>query len=465
MRKILLTFLSLILLLLIPSSVHAFSGTFQITGGYIGTAYGSHIIGGAFSQDASIQCNLGDPQSRFYDASTNSPVGTHWDSCQFSTPGSTIGVYSRDLPDGEYYVVLADFAGNTWTSQVFSIVNDQIIVLAPNQSPSINTIANSTLNEGDTYLANDSFADPDSTSWTATVDYGDGTGVQPSGLSGMSFFLSHIYKDNGIYTVTVSITDNQGATGTGTATVTVNNVPPTVGAITAPTNPVQVNTAVTASANFTDPGILDTHTVVWNWGDSTISIGSVTENNGSGSASGTHIYTAAGIYTVSITVTDNHGASGTASYNSIVVYDPSAGSIKGSGSFNSQAGAYVSNPTVSGELKFNIQAKYKGDNTVPTGKINLDFKKTNFSFDSISLEWLVINGDKAQLKGTGTFNGSGSYTIFIAVLDGAKKSGADKIRIKITDFSGNVIYDNQMGSPENADPTAVVSKGSIKIHN
>lgn len=466
MKKILLVFLSLILLLLLPSSAHAFSGTFQVTGGFIGTAYGPHLIGGNFSPDASsYSCKIEDPQSRFYDASTNNPVGTSWDSCQFSTPGSTVGVYSRDLPDGEYYVILADYSGNTWTSQTFSIINDQIVVLTPNQSPSINTIPNVTLNEGNTYLTNSSFTDSDSISWTATVDYGDGSGIQPLTLSGTNFSLSHVYKDNGTYTVTVSVTDNQGATGVGTAIIIVNNAPPTVGVITAPTNPVRVNTTTTASANFTDPGVLDTHTAVWNWGDNTTSTGTITENNGSGSVSGTHIYATAGIYTVSVTVTDNHGASGTASYSSIIAYDPSAGSITGSGSFNSQAGAYVPNTTATGQLKFNVHAKYKGNNVAPTGKIKLDFKKANFSFDSTSLQWLVINGNKAQLKGTGTINGSGNYAIFITGLDGAKKGEADKIRIKITDSSNSVIYDNQPGDPDTANPTTPITKGSLKIHN
>lgn len=465
MKKISLVFLSLILLLLLPSSAHAFSGTFQVTGGFIGTAYGPHVIGGNFSPDASsYSCKIEDPQSRFYDASTNNPVGTSWDSCQFSTPGSTVGVYSRDLPDGNYYIIFADYSGNTWTSQPFSIINDQIIVPTSNVAPHVNPLSGDTVNEGDTYFTNSSFTDPDSSSWTATVDYGDGIGIQPLTLSGTNFSLSHVYKDNGIYTVTVSVTDNQGATGAGTAIITVNNVPPTVGIITAPTNPVRANTATIVSANFTDPGVLDTHTAVWNWGDNTTSIGSVRENNGSGSVSGNHVYTTAGIYTVGVTVTDNQGASGSASYNSIVVYDPRAGSITGSGLFNSQEGAYIPNPTVAGQLKFNIRAKYRVNNTVPTGKIKLDFKKGNLSFDSNSLQWLVINGDKVQLKGTGTINGSGNYTIFIAVLDGAKKIGEDKIRIKITDSSNSVIYDNQSGSPDSADPTTPITKGSLKIH-
>lgn len=256
-----------------------------------------------------------------------------------------------------------------------------------------------------------------------------------------------------------------GAGDTLVAELYSDNASPVVSAITVSSNPVKVNTSVSANATFTDSDANDTHTAIWNWGDTTTSTGTVTESNGLGSVSGIHNYTVAGIYTVSLTITDSNGASGNASYSSIVVYDPSAGFITGSGSFNSQAGAYISNSNAEGELKFNIQAKYKRNNTIPTGKINLDFKKANFSFDSNSLQWLVINGNKAQLKGTGTINGSGSYTIFIAVLDGHKKGGTAKIRIRITDSSNNVIYDNQPGSLDDADLIAPVTKGSLKIHD
>jgi hypothetical protein len=137
--------------------------------------------------------------------------------------------------------------------------NDWALARYTSNLPPVVQISNATVNEGDTYSANGSFTDSDSTSWTATVDYGDSSGTNSLSLSGTNFSLSHIYKDNGTYTVTVSVTDNQGATGTGTGTITVNNVAPTVGTITAPSSPVLVNTAITASANFTDPGVLDTH--------------------------------------------------------------------------------------------------------------------------------------------------------------------------------------------------------------
>ena len=39
-------------------------------------------------------------------------------------------------------------------------------------------------------------------------DIGDGLGVQPLPLAGKAFDPSHIYADNGLYTVTVTVADN-----------------------------------------------------------------------------------------------------------------------------------------------------------------------------------------------------------------------------------------------------------------
>lgn len=78
--------------------------------------------------------------------------------------------------------------------------------------------------------AQGSFTDPGAdTPWTGTVNYGDGTGVQPLTINqaNKTFSLSHPYGDNGVFTVTVTITDKNGASGTASTTVTVNNVPPT----------------------------------------------------------------------------------------------------------------------------------------------------------------------------------------------------------------------------------------------
>ena len=67
---------------------------------------------------------------------------------------------------------------------------------------------------------------------------------------------------------------------------------------------------------------------------------------------------------------------------------------------------------------------------------------------------------KAQYKGTGTINGSGSYQFLVSVVDGSP----DKIRVKITNGSG-VVYDNLVGGGvDDAEPTTVVGGGNIVIH-
>ena len=68
-----------------------------------------------------------------------------------------------------------------------------------------------------------SFSDPGTLdSWTATVDYGDGSPVQPL-LLGLdhSFQLLHTYTSAGQFTLTVTVSDDDGGAGSDTLTVTV----------------------------------------------------------------------------------------------------------------------------------------------------------------------------------------------------------------------------------------------------
>ena len=97
------------------------------------------------------------------------------------------------------------------------------------------------------------FSDDDaSTSWTATVDYGDGAGAQRLPLNDdKTFALSHLYAP-GAYDLTVEVTDDAGATGSLVIHVVVTNVAPTI------RMPATVDLAFTrtleVNGTFTDPG-------------------------------------------------------------------------------------------------------------------------------------------------------------------------------------------------------------------
>ena len=72
-----------------------------------------------------------------------------------------------------------------------------------------------------------SIADPGPGPWHATVDYGDGTGPRALPVGGnKSFHLTHRFTQPGDYTVTVAVTDPDGAAGT--ASFVVHVVPPVV---------------------------------------------------------------------------------------------------------------------------------------------------------------------------------------------------------------------------------------------
>lgn len=94
-------------------------------------------------------------------------------------------------------------------------------VTVMNVAPSIAAIAGGSLLQGETYAATGSFSDVGADSWTATVDYGDGSGAQPLALDGTGFSLSHAYAAAGEFTVTVTVTDDDGGASNVTAVVTV----------------------------------------------------------------------------------------------------------------------------------------------------------------------------------------------------------------------------------------------------
>jgi PKD repeat protein len=229
-----------------------------------------------------------------------------------------------------------------------------------------------------------------------------------------------------------------------------------------------VNTSITTSASFSDANADDTHTASWDWGDGSTTPGTVTESNGSGSVKDSHTYTAPGVYEVKLTVTDQAGAANTSIFQYIVVYDPSAGFVTGSGWITSPQGAYPADPSLTGKANFGFVTRYQKGAKVPTGKTEFQFKAGDLNFQSTAYEWLVVSGPKAQFKGDGTINGNGNYGFLVTVNDGQIRGGGgtDKFRIKIWDkASGTVVYDNQMGASDNADAMTVISGGSIVIHS
>ena len=301
-------------------------------------------------------------------------------------------------------------------------------------------------------------SDPAGAPLTFLWNFGDGA-------TGVGATPSHSYADNGNYPVSLTVTAANGLTNVATTTATIANVAPTVGPITAPLDPMQSGTPVTATAGFTDPGILDTHTGMIDWGDGTTSSTAVTEATGSGSASGSHAYSSAGVYTLTLTVTDKDGGGGQSIFQFVVVFDPVAGFVTGGGWIISPRGAYAADPSLTGKATFGFVSKYLNGATTPSGNTQFNFKIGNLNFHSTSYDWLVVSGAKVRFKGSGTINGAGDFAFLVSAIDGALNGGADTFRMQISDkTTGIVIYDSEMGSGNGAPATIVLGGGSIVIH-
>jgi len=194
-------------------------------------------------------------------------------------------------------------------------------VTVNNVAPTVDAGPDQTVNEGDTISFLGSFTDP-GTLDTHTIewDFGDATIVTGT------LTPTHAYGDNGVYTVTLTVTDDDGGVGTDALTITVNNVAPTVIVLMNQPNSqfiLPVVHTLTFNGSFTDPGWLDAHTAMWDFGDGPIVPGILTEENVEPDATGTttadHVYSEPGTYTVTLTITDDDGGVGTDTIQVIVV--------------------------------------------------------------------------------------------------------------------------------------------------
>lgn len=284
-------------------------------------------------------------------------------------------------------------------------------------------------------------------------------------LSGIDSVTSDVVLETDVENGEVPGTARDSAGNSATYKVTginIDRTPPKITLLIMNLEPVKLGNAVEAHANY-----IESHTdyALFEWGDGSSPTHIDLRTIADGTVKCLHTYAEPGVYVTSVTLIDLAGNSDLyRSMSFVVVYDPSGGFVTGGGWINSPAGAYTANPTLAGKATFGFVSKYLKGANVPTGNTEFQFQVAGMNFKSSSYDWLVVAGNKAQYKGTGTINGVGYYGFMLTATDGTK--GSDMFRIKIWDkATSNIIYDNQLGAPETNDPTTAIAGGSIVVHS
>lgn len=184
-----------------------------------------------------------------------------------------------------------------------------------------------------------------------------------------------------------------------------------------------------------------------------------------------HAFAAAGLYTVSATVTDDDGGMATiVAPNEIVVTDaPGTGSGGGDTGGSGSGGGGSSGSSVTGgswytdggKASTNVSARYHGSSL----EGNIHFTLGSLDFTERALEWLVVTPEKATLSASGALKGrSGTFSIRIVMMDARHGGQVDGIRVRITDASGAVVYDSQPAASINSATVSTLVGGNLTIH-
>jgi PKD repeat protein len=317
-------------------------------------------------------------------------------------------------PNGKLtYTPIPTYIGNDSFTYLGIGTDGQISNLATvnltinNLPPTIETLIIPTkINEGQTIQLKATATDGGSSdNLTYTWDLGDGS--QP--IIGQN--ITHQFLDNGTYNVNLTVTDFNGSSTQQSTQITVDNLAPTLVVDKLINTNINQGETITFGANYSDSGSNDSLNITWDFGDGSEPISFV--NNPS------HQFTKAGTYNVTVTITDNDGASTT---DTIPV------------TINNLA------PTIN---TIEIPTNIKEGETV-----QLTANATDAGNDSLTYNW-YINGATTPIIGQTidyNFPNSGTYPVKLEVIDSNGAITTQTVDATITNVAPTI---NQITIPTN----------------
>ena len=291
-------------------------------------------------------------------------------------------------PDNGTYVVTLTATDSGGLSGL-----DTLLVTVTNAAPLVDPGTDLSSVEGSPVVFSGTFDDPGANdSHAVQWFFGDG-------LSAATLAPTHVYKEDGTFTATLQVTDNDGAMAAASIQVDVSNAPPVPDA--GGERSGAQGEVIVFSGSVYDPGALDTHTYLWDFGDGQTAEGTLAPE---------HSYLGTGVYTVKLTVTDDDGGTGTDETiatvsNGLPLVDAGP----------DQTGA-------EGDI-----FSFQGTSTDPGG-------------DELSYKWHF--GDGSTLEGTLTtehvFGDNGTYMVTLTTTDEGGLSASDTLAVTVKNVPPSV---------------------------
>lgn len=227
-----------------------------------------------------------------------------------------------------------------------------------------------------------------STGSITSYQWNFGDGHEASGVS-----PTHSYASSGIYSVSLTVTDNERGTSTAYTTATINTAPIAFGGgpySGLSGSAVQLNGA----GSIDSDGTIASYQ--WNFGDGTSGVGQTP----------IHVYSSIGTYSPQLTVTDDLGATATAN-TSVVITSPSnqLPVANPQGPYSAQIGTPV---------QFNGSGSYDPDGSIAV------------------YHWEFADGGTAEgVAPTHSFTGSGTHIVTLKVTDNGGATSWTSLNIKV----------------------------------
>ncbi len=196
--------------------------------------------------------------------------------------------------------------------------HDPVVVgLVPNAPPTVDAGGSYTAPEGGAVTLTAAGSDPNGDSLAYAWDLDNNGSFETSGQN--VSFSAALLDGPSSYTVQVRAVDPGGLAAVSTASVDVTNVAPTVSAAFGASSVFCGLNNAALTITFSDPAAADTHSAVIDWGDGSTE----TVNPAASPLALSHTYTAAGVYTASVSVSDDDGGTASAAASVVVNFNTS----------------------------------------------------------------------------------------------------------------------------------------------